>query len=98
MFEIRLSEGAIDDLRAVPSARRAQIVDAIERQLATAPLTPSRNRKELAGLVPPWDQVRPVWQLRVGDYRVFYDVDEDESVVIVQAVRHKGWKTTGEIL
>jgi mRNA-degrading endonuclease RelE of RelBE toxin-antitoxin system len=47
--------------------------------------------------VPPWDQVRPVWELKVGEYRVFYDVDEGRALVIVQAVRRKGRKRTGEI-
>ena len=98
MFEILFAEGAIGDLKDLPKSRRNTIVGAIERSLSTAPLTASRNRKELTGLVPPWDQVRPVWQLRVGDYRVFYDADPDGSVVIVQAIRHKARKTTGEIL
>jgi mRNA-degrading endonuclease RelE of RelBE toxin-antitoxin system len=98
MIDIRFAEGAVVDLEAFPSFRRAAIADAIERQLSRAPLTPSRNRKELVGLVPPWDQVRPVWELRVGEHRVFYDVDPDGRVVIVQAVRHKGRKTTGEAL
>ncbi len=61
-------------------------------------MTPSRYRKELVGLVPPWDQVRPVWELRVGDYRVFYDVDAADRTVLVRAIRHKGRRTTGEIL
>ncbi len=73
-------------------------MDAIERRLSATPLARSRSRKELVGLVPPWDQVRPVWELRVGEYRVFYDVDDNGSVVIVQAVRHKGRKKTEEIL
>jgi mRNA-degrading endonuclease RelE of RelBE toxin-antitoxin system len=98
MFGIRFSEGAIADLQALAPFRRAMLVDAVERQLAVTPLARSRNRKELVGLIPPWDQVRPVWELRVGEYRVFYDVDSDRSVVIVQAVRRKGWRTTGETL
>lgn len=52
----------------------------------------------LSGLVPPWKQVRPVWQLRVGDLRVFYDVDESSRIVIVRAVRRKKRKKTEEIL
>jgi hypothetical protein len=40
--------------------------------------------------------VRPVWELRVGEYRVFYDVDSDRSVVIVQAIRREGRRTTGD--
>jgi hypothetical protein len=62
------------------------------------PRSPSRNRKELAGVVPPWNQSRTVWELRVGDYRVFYDVDVERAVVIVQAVRRNGRRRTQEIL
>jgi mRNA-degrading endonuclease RelE of RelBE toxin-antitoxin system len=98
MFEIRFAEGALDDLEAVPHFQRGRLLDAIERQLSTAPTSPSRNRKELAGLIPPWDHARPVWELRVGEYRVFYDVDAEGAVVIVQAIRRKGRKTTKDIL
>jgi mRNA-degrading endonuclease RelE of RelBE toxin-antitoxin system len=52
----------------------------------------------LAGLEPPWESLRPVWQLRVGDWRVFYDVDEDAKSVVVRAVRKKGRKLTEETL
>ena len=98
MFEIRLARGAVADLARISRHTRGRIVDAMEESLRTQPLKPSRNRKELVGLVPPWDQVRPVWELRVDEYRVFYDVDAVDRVVIVQAVRHKGRKTTEEIL
>jgi len=98
MFEIRFAEGALDDLEAVPRFQRGRLLDAIERQLSTTPTSPSRNRKELAGLIPPWDQVSPVWELRAGEYRVFYDVDSAANVVIVQAIRRKGRKTTKDIL
>ena len=41
----------------------------------------------------------PVWELRVGEYRVFYDVDDTEHVVTVRAIRHKPpHATTEEIL
>ncbi len=98
MFEIRFAEGALDDLEAVPRFDRGRLLEEVERKLAATPLAPTRNRKPLVGLIPPWDQVRPVWELRVGEYRVFYDVDEDASVVIVQAIRQKGRKTTKDVL
>lgn len=90
MFEIRFAEGALDDLEAVPRFHQGRLLEQIERQLAATPLAPTRKRKPLVGLIPPWDQVRPVWELRVGEYRVFYDVDEDASVVIVQAIPTEG--------
>jgi len=43
--------------------------------------------------------VVPIWELRVGEFRVFYDVDEEAQTVFVRAVRHKPpHKTTEEIL
>jgi hypothetical protein len=53
----------------------------------------------LSGLVPPWEHVPPVWELRIGELCVFYDVDEAAQVVSVRAVRHKpAHRTTEEIL
>ena len=43
--------------------------------------------------------MEPVWELRVGEYRVFYDVNEQEARVIVRAVRRKRpYQATEEIL
>jgi mRNA-degrading endonuclease RelE of RelBE toxin-antitoxin system len=74
---------------------RNQILDEIEKQLAHEPDTRTRNRKLLENLIPPWQTVAPIWELRVGEYRVFYDVTPTESVVYVRAVRRKqrGTKT-----
>jgi len=99
VYSIQFKELAVDDLQKIRPFYRRQIVDSIEEQLSHEPLAPHRNRKPLAGLVPTWEQVRPVWQLRVGEYRVFYDVDEDVQQIIIQAIRHKPpGKTTEEIL
>lgn len=86
------------DLDVLDAHVRSRVLAAIEKRLAEEPLRPSRNSKELVGLVPRWEQVRPVWELRVGEYRVFYDADPAGHTVVVQAVRHKGRRTTEEIL
>jgi len=76
-----------------------QILEHIEAQLTHQPTQQTRNKKILVGLIPPWEYVEPVWELRVGEYRVFYDVDEDASIVTIRAIRHKPpHKTTEEIL
>ena len=77
---------------------RRRVLNAVEEKLRLEPARQDRRRKVLVGLVPPWDQVRPVWQLQVGEFRVFYDVDEEKTAVIVRAVRRKGRKMTEEIL
>ena len=58
-------------------------------QLSNQPTVPTRNRKILIDLTPTGEANPPVWELRIGAYRVFYDVDEDEKVVYVRAVRDK---------
>ena len=98
MFAIRLARGVLEDLKRLRAHDRARVVAEIERRLTDHPQEPSRNRKELTALVPPWEQVPPVWELRVGVHRVFYDVDSEAQQVIVRAIRRKGRSTTKEIL
>jgi len=95
VFEIRFAEGVEEDLRNIRIYYRNPILDAIEQQLAREPETRTKNRKLLENLIPPWQMVAPIWELRVGEYRVFYDVSATESVVYVRAVRRKrrGTKT-----
>jgi len=95
VFEIRFAESVEGDLRKIPAYYRNQIFDSIEEQLAHEPETATRNRKLLENLTPPWQTVEPIWELRVGEYRVFYDVSLTESIVYVRAVRKKprGTKT-----
>jgi mRNA-degrading endonuclease RelE of RelBE toxin-antitoxin system len=99
VYEIEFAEGVADDLAALRAYDRVHILDSIETQLRYQPTQETRHRKILVGLVPPWDYVEPVWQLSIGAYRVFYDVDEGRSVVVIRAIRHKPPdKTTEEIL
>ena len=103
MYEILFAEGVAADLGPMEASQRTWVLDRIEVQLRHEPTRQTRNRKILVGLVPPWEQVEPVWELRIGEYRVFYDVEEiaafGESSVIIRAIRRKPpHKTTEEIL
>ena len=99
MYSIHFAEGAIDDLAELRAFDRKRVMDAVESQLGLQPLTQTRNRKPLVpGDVPPWEHEPPVWELRVGELRAFYDVDEDIGRVVVRAVRRKSRQTTKEIL
>ena len=99
MYEIRFAEDVVIDLKKLSAYHRRTVLDAIEVQLRAEPTTETRNRKQLANLVPPWKAEPPIWELRVGEYRVFYDVSEEERVVDVRAVRKKPpGRTTEEIL
>jgi mRNA-degrading endonuclease RelE of RelBE toxin-antitoxin system len=97
-YDIRFDQDAVRELEALRAFDQGRILDSIEQDLATMPAVAGRRKKKLLGLQPPWSQLGPVWQLRVGDYRVFYDVDEVEHTVTVKAIRRKGRQTTEEIL
>ena len=83
MFHLRFTQSALDDLRFLEKAEQNVVLDAIGRQLTADPLKPTRNRKPLAPNDP------SEWELRVGRYRVFYDVDEPKNEVVIKTV---GWK------
>jgi len=99
MFEIEYAEGVAEDLRELRTHERRRILDTIETQLRFQPTVQTQNRKILVGLIPPWEHVEPIWQLRIGEYRAFYDVDEELLKVVIRAIRHKPpHHTTEEIL
>jgi mRNA-degrading endonuclease RelE of RelBE toxin-antitoxin system len=98
-YEIDLTDLALDELKAIRSFDRRRIVDEIHGQLEHQPTVATRNRKCLRAPAPDFEHVPPLWELRVSDYRVFYDVDEAAQIVSVRAVRHKGQgQTTKEII
>ena len=88
-YTIEFARSVVGDLATLRPFDRAKILDDIDAQLTHQPDLPTRRRKILYGLVPPWDHVAPVWELRVGEWRVYYDVDSVAQRVVVRAVRKK---------
>jgi mRNA-degrading endonuclease RelE of RelBE toxin-antitoxin system len=88
-FSIEFSELALDELRSIKPYYRQQILDAIEEQLLHEPSVETRNRKQLRDIETDFPIELPLWQLKVGSYRVFYDLDESERLVVVRAIREK---------
>ena len=98
-YAIEVTDLAVEELRVLRAFERRPILEAIRQQLTHEPTIITRNRKRLEPLVPSFEAVPPIWELRVGEYRVFYDVDEDEKIVYVRAVRRKApGQTTEEIV
>jgi mRNA interferase RelE/StbE len=87
-FEIILAPQAVADLRGLKAPLRAAVKDALERHLRYEPQKLSRSRvKRLRGLS------KPQYRLRVGEVRVFYDVDEAtvEVLAIVLKSEAAAW-------
>jgi mRNA-degrading endonuclease RelE of RelBE toxin-antitoxin system len=82
-FTIEFSPDARDHLRSLRKRDQQIIVDAIASQLAHQPDQPTTHRKPLE------DNPIAPWELRVGDHRVFYDIDRDAQVIVVLAVGQK---------
>jgi mRNA interferase RelE/StbE len=77
-YEIRYSNEALDQLRMIRNFDRTTILDQIEQVLAVNRTIVSRARvKRLREPAP------TQYRLRVGEFRVFYDVEE-ETVLIIQ--------------
>jgi mRNA interferase RelE/StbE len=87
-YKIHLAPEAAGDLRRLPAAVRAEVTEAIERHLRHSPTATSKSRiKRLKR------EDRPKYRLRVGEVRVFYDVDEGvvEVVAIVAKSQASDW-------
>jgi len=83
-YTIILKRSTIADLDALRKYDATQIANAMERHLQHDPTKESKSRiKRLRGIS------NPDYRLRVGDYRVFYVVDEDARQVDVLRVMHK---------
>ncbi|MCK5329086.1 MAG: type II toxin-antitoxin system RelE/ParE family toxin [Candidatus Latescibacteria bacterium] len=83
-YEIVFAESVREHLRSLRVDQRVVLLDAIEEQLVYEPLIETRNRKLLRP-----NPLAP-WELRIGDFRVFYEVASDEpSVVRILAVGRK---------
>lgn len=80
MFKIEYTREALKALRALPRNLQTGIVGKIE-QLAANPFE-AINVKKLVG--------RDGYRLRVGDWRVIYEVHGDRLVIYVLAVAPRG--------
>jgi len=80
-FEIVYSPEAVDHLETLPKTSQVLVVDQVDEQLEHQPTLPNRKRKLLRP-----NPIAP-WELRLGDIRVFYEVQEEpDPVVIIKAV------------
>ncbi len=70
VYAVILSPEAMDDLQDLKANVRSEVKDALERYLRHQPTKTSKVRiKRLRGIA------QPQFRLRVGDVRVFYDVE-----------------------
>ena len=79
-FEVELTRAACGHLEAQRRYDRNAILDAIKEQLTDTPAQETRNRELLR------EDALSDWELRVGRFPVFQDVDARNRVVRILAV------------
>jgi len=86
MYRVFETDGFLEDLEHDFQGRKDKITKKLREYvyplLRTSP-TFGPNIKRLRGLSP------PTWRYRIGDYRFFYQIDEDEKVVFMIAAHHR---------
>ncbi len=82
-FTISLTEGAQADLHWITAYAQRIIVDGIEIHLRFQPTVGTRK------VVTMRPNSVAAWELRLGDYRILYDVDETTRVVTIQVIGEK---------
>lgn len=78
-YKIQFKRSAQKDLRKLETVLIKRFLNAVE-SLAIDP-TP-RNSKKLKG-------VENVYRIRVGNYRIVYDVDEIHNMITIYYIRHR---------
>jgi mRNA interferase RelE/StbE len=79
------------DLKSLRSFDGKKIADGMDDHLSHEPTETSKSRlKEMTQLF--WCQYR----LRIDDFRVYYDVDEEKRKVVVLRIIEKGGSETSE--
>lgn len=80
-YRVEYSPAAGEHLQVLTARQRTIVLDAVDEQLAYQPAVETRNRKPMRP-----NPVAP-WELRIGDLRVYYDIQEEpEPRVTIVAV------------
>jgi len=80
-YQIEYTDAAIEHLQSLTTSQQRIVLDTVDEQLKYEPLVETRNRKPMRA------NSLATWELRIGNLRVYYDVEENTvSVVYIQAV------------
>jgi mRNA-degrading endonuclease RelE of RelBE toxin-antitoxin system len=82
-YILDITEDANEDLAYYRAFERKVIVNEIVAQLVDQPDVETHSRKSLR------DNPIARWELKVGKFRVFYEIDPDEKLVTVVSIGHK---------
>jgi mRNA interferase RelE/StbE len=78
-YSLSFKSSVEKDLQSIPRAIASRLLDRIDR-LPTGPVPPQSMKLQGA---------ERLYRLRVGDYRIVYEVDHEAKHITVHYVRHR---------
>ncbi len=81
-FDLMIEERAVKELKSLSDDKKARIKNKIKSILKDDP-SPS-GKGDIKKI-----KDSDFWRLRVGDYRVFYDIDKEEEIVYILSIKHR---------
>ena len=79
-YRIAFSRNSLSHLQGFTVREQRIVRDALVEQLTYEPTVTTKNRKEMR------PNLLALWELRIGNFRVYYDVEEEESIVDIRAI------------
>ena len=78
LYSIQIKKSALKELQKLATSEKARIITAID-QLAEQPYGGKLLKGELSGLR----------RIRVGNYRIIYEINEGEVLILILRVAHR---------
>ena len=77
-YKLFIEKAALKELSRIPSKEQSRIITSIEN-LTEVPRPP--GVKKLTG--------REAWRIRIGNYRIIYEIQDDKLVVLIVHIGHR---------
>ena len=78
IFDVVLKPKAIKDLKAIRNEDASRVADPMERL-----------QNNLSGDVKKLTNFIPAYRLRVGSYRVLFEIEENKRIVVYRVIHHR---------
>ena len=83
LFETRTFQNDLDRLGAATARRiRATLADRVYALLRAGP-----RQVPSAARLRDWEP--PTWRIRIGSWRIFYEIDDEKQIVFLTAADHR---------
>ena len=81
-YHLKIERNAVKEMKVLSQNVQDRIKEKIKVTLVVNPFpTGDNDIKKIKG--------SKFWRLRVGEYRIFFDIDQEEKIVYILSIRHR---------